>query len=858
MITKEIFGQIRRIYPFRLTGNKKDYIVVGSDSGRIVILEADLEKKEFIKIHMETFGKTGCRRIVPGDYIAADPKGRAIMIGAIEKQKFVYLTSRDTENKMTISSPLEAHKQHTLLFDIVGLDVGYENPLFACLEVDYGDSDNEMSPVNQGDYDKLLVFYEMDLGLNHVVRKSFEIVDKTAHLLISVPGTTDGPGGVIVCCENYIIYKKANHEDRITPIPLRHELQGERGVMLISYTLHKKKNGLFFLAQSEYGDIYKISMQYTGEDVHGVLIQYYDTIPVGTSICMIPSYLFCASETANHILYNIQSLGDENEVVNCYSTMDIKENYRFNPRKLKNIIQCDEIYSLSCITDMMVEDLTNEGTPQIYSLVGKSSRSSLRVLKHGLSVNEMASSDLPGKPLAIWSLKGAITDKLDKYIVVSFSNQSLVLGIGEKVVEITNSGFDTKKPSLHVGLLEDNTHIQIFPGGIIHIKADKKKTLHQTSSKILAATSNQRQIALALQDKEIIYFELEEDKLSQIEKKVLDSEILSIDIGPIPEGRPRCKFLVVGCADGSVRILSLDIEQCLSKISMQMLPSAPESVSLLEMGGLSEEKELFIFVGLKNGVLMKTAVDNITGGLSDTRTKYLGSRSVNLFKANIQGSPALLANSTKPWLCYNFMSKYYSTNLNYESIDYASSFSSEICSEGIVAIAGNSLKIFSVERLGEIFNQTIIPLRYTPRRMVVHPETNNIVIIEADQNVLSKREKDIFKKEISDKTTDEEYLKLKEDQIGVPYVGEGRWGSCIRMIDPNEHKLLDLIEFEENEAAFSCCVMTFLNTPGEMFLIVGTAKDLRLHPRSCTSSSIIVFAFKEQGKKIEFLHRVSN
>ena len=59
--------------------------MVGSDSGRIVILEYDAEGQRFVKLHQETFGKTGCRRIVPGEYLAADPKGRAIMIGAVEK-----------------------------------------------------------------------------------------------------------------------------------------------------------------------------------------------------------------------------------------------------------------------------------------------------------------------------------------------------------------------------------------------------------------------------------------------------------------------------------------------------------------------------------------------------------------------------------------------------------------------------------------------------------------------------------------------------------------------------------------------------------------------------------------------------
>lgn len=65
-----------------------DYIVVGSDSGRIVVLEYNAAKNVFEKIHQETFGKSGCRRIVPGQYLAIDPKGRAIMIGWFKNSSF--------------------------------------------------------------------------------------------------------------------------------------------------------------------------------------------------------------------------------------------------------------------------------------------------------------------------------------------------------------------------------------------------------------------------------------------------------------------------------------------------------------------------------------------------------------------------------------------------------------------------------------------------------------------------------------------------------------------------------------------------------------------------------------------------
>ncbi|KAJ0978161.1 hypothetical protein J5N97_013635 [Dioscorea zingiberensis] len=93
---------------------QKDYVVVGSDSGP--------------HLHQETFGKSGCRRIVPGQYLAVDPKGRAVMIAACEKQKLVYVLNRDTVARLTISSPLEAHKSHTITYSITGVDCGFDNP----------------------------------------------------------------------------------------------------------------------------------------------------------------------------------------------------------------------------------------------------------------------------------------------------------------------------------------------------------------------------------------------------------------------------------------------------------------------------------------------------------------------------------------------------------------------------------------------------------------------------------------------------------------------------------------------------------------------------------------------------------
>ena len=97
---------------------------------------------------------------------------------------------------------------------------------------------------------KQLVLYELDLGLNHVIRKSSEPVDNGANLLIPVPGGEDGPGGVLVCAENYLIYMKDGMSETIQAvIPRRNNLRGDRGVLIVAWAKHQVKTMFFFLLQ---------------------------------------------------------------------------------------------------------------------------------------------------------------------------------------------------------------------------------------------------------------------------------------------------------------------------------------------------------------------------------------------------------------------------------------------------------------------------------------------------------------------------------------------------------------------------------------------------------------------------------
>lgn len=173
---------------------------------------------------------------------------------------------------------------------------------------------------------------------------------------------------------------------------------------------------------------------------------------------------------------------------------------------------------------------------------------------------------------------------------------------------------------------------------------------------------------------------------------------------------------------------------------MQALPDQPESLCIVEMGGASDADTggvsaggLFLNIGLQNGTLLRTSLDRVTGDLSDTRTRhvigilctttimimyctcihqlllnysmfmssimvsfiilrFIGTRGVKLFRVKVHSGEALVAVSSRTWLSYTYQSRFHLTPLSYDVLEYTSSFSSEQCPEGIVAIASNTLR----------------------------------------------------------------------------------------------------------------------------------------------------------------------
>lgn len=278
----------------------------------------------------------------------------------------------------------------------------------------------------------------------------------------------------------------------------------------------------------------------------------------------------------------------------------------------------------------------------------------------------------------------------------------------------------------------------------------------------------------------------------------------------------------------------------------------------MTIGKVDENPTMFLNVGLRNGLLLRSVVDAVSGELSDNRTRCLGSRPVKLFKIKALGKDTLLALSSRSWICYNYQSKFHMTPLSYVPLEYSAPFSSQQCAESIVSVSGTTLRIITIDRFGDIFNQQEQTLlRYTPHKFITLPNTNLFVILETDHAAYNERGKQLLKEDrmIAEDTKEIKEPELPENVIGAPRAPPGQWASCIRLFDPLENKTLQIIELSDNEAAFSVCTCTFHDHPSDEFLVVGTAKDLVLQPRSCTAGFIHVYKILDGGRRFELLHK---
>jgi splicing factor 3B subunit 3 len=725
-------------------------------------------------------------------------------------------------------------------------------------------------------------------------------------------------------------------------------------MLITTIAVHRQSKSKFFaLAQTEFGDVFKVTLDRNSKDktkVTGMTVSLLDVLPVANALNVSKlGMLFVAAEFGDHALYQFERIdlpdapkcsseeakaaflkSPEGSDVEFFNTANAdKIAGKFRPMMLQNLRKIYTMDNAAATTSVMVGELAgNEVSPQIYTLNGRGPRSSIRIMRHGAAVTELAVSDLPGVPGGIFTIADNTEDaqgseeRNDRYIVVSFADATLVLSVGATVEEVgKESGFLTNAPTLACSALgNDGGLCQVHPAGVRHIHRGRAMQWHCPGLKrIECASANESQVLIALAGGEIIYFEIDPVGGNLTEKATRDmgADVCCVDVGTISTGSSRSLFAAIGCRDQTVRVVSLEPGKLLQQNSSTALRARPHSVALQQITAQLEEGEAagsdtVLTIGLDNGSSLRASVDPITGAIGTSPTlRFLGARPVAVSRVALESSSATLLLSSRPWISRldAASGKHIMAPLSYAPLDHGCSFSSDVIRDGIVATAGKTLRILSIDTSGmeggedESFNTNKVSLRYTPRQMTLlsagGPATTEaqrkiiLAVVESDYNDYGMEEKKALgfdatgqgkagakdKKddgdamdmdEGSDEENEEKKTEGDEDEeddeekearatpLRGPFpLGDGHWGSCIRLLDPsNNCSTLECLEMGRNEAALCCTTVRFHSRGGESLLAVGTVTSMTMHPLKQESSHILLYRVIN-GERLQLLHRTA-
>ncbi|GAV55560.1 hypothetical protein ZYGR_0AV01920 [Zygosaccharomyces rouxii] len=629
-----LFATITAMETLNLENSSNSFLALTSDSGNLSISKfVSIEPQGKITLQAminQPLTRSGLRRLSPISHLQADLHGRCLFLSAIERNKLCFVANQIGQDGICIQDPLEALVPNTLTLDTAICDVRYDNPCFASLELQQGNH--------------YLVFYVLDLGLNHIVKRANYKIEETANFLMGLPdlskyristymdsdqhhvGDYDEINPfVLVGFEDFVMIKDLHGFYNIkVPIPRRKGVS--MPTTIICFAIQTLKNDFFVLLQSNYGDLFKLKIQPNKEDSNRpvAFISYFDTIPQATDLHIFKNgFLFANAELYDNRLFQFESLGD-----------DIPVEGTFEPSStLRNLSLVDTQKNLNPLTSSQVTSTT----PLTLAV---NSMNKIRFIVNGVDFEAHVSSNLSFDAKELWSIKFP-NDTYHRLLFLSSHDLTMILeteagAMGELAGE--RHEFKTKSDrTIFVGSMGNNSVIQVCMNELRQVvfnagskKYEKKlEWFPPAGIRITAADCNHSQLAIGLSNGEICYFEIDteflSDSLHELQNRVeMDEQIKGLAM--IPE--PRSDYLAVGTKEANLKVLSLkknDTENFLEVVSLQALMAPVNDLKITRT-----ERDVNLHIGLVNGLYSRSKLNRYDGQLYDVRSKFLGPKEVTL------------------------------------------------------------------------------------------------------------------------------------------------------------------------------------------------------------------------------------
>eukprot|EP01135_Chromosphaera_perkinsii_P006121 Nk52_evm1s407 gene=Nk52_evmTU1s407 len=614
--------------------------------------------------------------------------------------------------------------------------------------------------------------YEVNLGEKEFSEGpwSQSNVETAAGMLIPVPMPH---GGVLIVGEQTITYHR-----------------GGKNFKSISIKATEMKcfgriddNGSRFLLGDHNGKLYVVMLESKSKSGSGSALSGGNSVDLKLEELGETSIPSCLAYLDNGVVF-VGSMFGDSQLIRLNGEKDKSGSY---------LEYIDTFTNLGPIVDFCVVDFENQGQGQIVTCSGAFKDGSLRIIRNGIGINELASIEMGGIK-GVWSLKENQNSVYDTMLVISFVMDTKILAMVDgELQEAIIEGFAADEQTLYCGNVVHNQLVQVTASSIRLIDSQSKTFVSdwkpEGGMRISVTSCNESQILVAAGGNKLHYFEIEAGTLKEVSKVEMPYEIACVNISAFSTScssgdSEKSDVCAVGLwSDISVRLLELP---GLKQVQEEIIGGEiiPRSVLFANFEGID-----YLLVSLGDGSLFSFVFDKKTNTLSEKKNMSLGTQAIVLRNFNSNSGTHVFACCDRPTVIYSSNQKLLYSNVNMKEVGHMCSFNPEAEPNSLAVASEDCLTIGSIDEIQKLHIRTV-PLGELPRRIAHQPETKTFGII-----------------------TLREFTDERGDTVEVCY---------FRLLDEQTFEILDSLEMKCNEMVLSVCSLKF-HTDSSPYYVVGTA-----------------------------------
>ncbi|KAG0183044.1 DNA damage-binding protein 1a [Apophysomyces sp. BC1034] len=619
-----------------------------------------------------------------------------------------------------------------------------------------------------------------ELIAGDIVMDHFE---SEATLMIAMPPVV---GGVVLLGGKFIRYLKPHQAPKAI---------GIKKSMINSYTLMNDDGSRILLGDAE-GCLYLLTLSILNNTVDSLCF-------ISLGHISTPS---CLSYLDNDVVF-VGSIEGDSQLVHIHRN----EQRTVEDSDILEVIE--EFPNLGPIGDFCIADLDKQGQDQLITCSGASNDSSLRIIRNGVGLNELAAIEISGVK-GIWALRPSFMEKHDDMLIISFINQTCLLQLRDTAMKRLDSysGFALDKRTLAAANVMDNFVLQVTDSSVRLMDSRIEGCLldewfPDNQARITVATINPSQCVVSIGYGRLVALQIIDKQLVKIGATQLDQEVSCIDITPIDPLMPlQSSVIAVGVWNEiGVRLLSLP---SLKVIAQETLGGTvmPRSILMAKF-----EDVCYLLVALGDGQFYNFKLDSRQGRLWDEKRSFLGKLPISLGTFTSNGTTHVFAASDKPSVIHSRNQKLIYSNVNLKEVRCVTSFNSLSFPDAIALTTKDCLVIGQMEEIQKL-HITKIQTIDSPLRITYQESSRTFGITTETLN-------------------------------SQPY-SESVVMGAFEVLDDQSFSVLDRIYFKHFERPLTIATVKFNDDPNDYYILgTGVESD---HYESYSIGRILVFSVTEQ------------